>query len=205
MEKLTKRRLEIILSKMSLPKNLKREWEQYPTPGPLAARILWIAHATYNDIYDKYVLDLGTGSGVFAIGAAILGAKCVLGIDIDFSILTFAKKYAEEFSLSNLDFHCVDVKYLNLRQRMDTVIQNPPFGVHRPGSDVLFLDSALKVADVVYSIHKLETLDYILRYLEKKDFRAEILFRDIIPIPPLYPRHREKWHPVRIFVVRIHR
>lgn len=205
MEKITKRRLEIILSKIPLPKNLKRELEQYPTPSSLAARILWIAYTTYDDISNRFVLDLGTGNGIFAIGAAVLGARYVLGVDVDFSILLFAKKYVETLDLSNVDFYCNDVEYLNLKRKVDTVVQNPPFGVYKPGRDILFLDSAVKIANVVYSIHKLETLDYVISYLERKGLKTEILFQDFIPIPPLYPKHREKWHLVNIFVVRVQR
>ena len=203
MEKITKRKLEIILSKIPLPKNLKKELEQYPTPSSLAARILWIAHTTYDDISNRYVLDLGTGNGIFAIGAAVLGARFVLGIDIDFSILLYAKEYVRTLNLSNIDLYCADVECLNLKRRVDTVVQNPPFGVYKPGRDMLFLDNAVKIANVVYSIHKLETLDYVMGYLAGRGLKAEVLFRDVIPIPPLYPEHREKWHLVNIFVVRV--
>jgi len=71
------------------------------------------------------------------------------------------------------------------------------------GRDILFLDNAVKIANVVYSIHKLETLDYVMGYLAGRGLKAEVLFRDVIPIPPLYPEHREKWHLVNIFVVRV--
>jgi len=35
------------------------------------------------DVKDKYVIDYGCGSGILAIAAALLGAKKVIGIDID--------------------------------------------------------------------------------------------------------------------------
>jgi len=35
------------------------------------------------DVKDKYVIDYGCGSGILAIAAALLGAKQVIGIDID--------------------------------------------------------------------------------------------------------------------------
>jgi len=199
---ITKRKLEIILSRIRLPKNLKKELEQYPISSPLAARILWIAHTTYDDISNKVVLDLGTGSGVLAIGAALLGAEYVIGVDMDFEILKYAKAYARTLELSNVDFLCINVERLNLRRKADTVVQNPPFGVYKPGSDMLFLRSAIRSASVVYSIHKLETMEYVVKRLRELEVDFKVLFYDVIPLPPLYPEHRERWHLVKVFVVR---
>ena len=40
----------------------------------------WLDQA---DVKDKYVIDYGCGSGILAIAAALLGAKKVIGVDID--------------------------------------------------------------------------------------------------------------------------
>jgi len=40
----------------------------------------WLDQA---DVKDKYVIDYGCGSGILAVAAALLGAKKVIGIDID--------------------------------------------------------------------------------------------------------------------------
>ena len=39
--------------------------------------------ATFDDLEDKIVADLGCGCGVLSIGAAMLGAGAVIGFDID--------------------------------------------------------------------------------------------------------------------------
>lgn len=54
--------------------------EQYPTSAHIASRILHTAHSSYDDIEDKLVLDLGCGTAIFAVGAAILGSAHSLGI-----------------------------------------------------------------------------------------------------------------------------
>lgn len=44
---------------------------------------------------EHIVLDVGTGSGILSIGAALLGAKDVLGIDIDPEAVAIAKRNVE--------------------------------------------------------------------------------------------------------------
>ncbi len=60
--------------------------EQYRTPAPLAARLLFHA-ALKGDIEGKRVCDLGCGTGILAIGASLLGAREVVAVDIDQSAL----------------------------------------------------------------------------------------------------------------------
>jgi predicted RNA methylase len=38
--------------------------------------------------------------------------------------------------------------------RFDTVLQNPPFGVQKRNADRRFLEKALDVGNVIYSLHK---------------------------------------------------
>ena len=48
------------------------------------------------------VIDVGTGSGILAIGAAMLGAKDVLAIDIDPTAVKVAKENVEHNKLQNV-------------------------------------------------------------------------------------------------------
>ncbi len=57
--------------------------EQYPTRAHIAARVLHTAQASFGDLEDKSVADLGCGCGVLSIGAVMLGAGAVVGFDID--------------------------------------------------------------------------------------------------------------------------
>ena len=57
--------------------------EQYPTRPHIAACMLHTIDATFDDLEDKIVADLGCGCGVLSIGAAMLGAGAVIGFDID--------------------------------------------------------------------------------------------------------------------------
>ena len=46
----------------------KVELEQYPTEAHLAARLVFTAATSFDDVEDKVVVDLGTGTGMLGIG-----------------------------------------------------------------------------------------------------------------------------------------
>ena len=56
---------------------------------------------TVEPLAGKSVIDVGTGSGILAIGAAMLGAKDVLAIDIDPVAVRVAKENIEHNHLSD--------------------------------------------------------------------------------------------------------
>ncbi|MEA1905154.1 MAG: METTL5 family protein [Candidatus Hadarchaeota archaeon] len=121
------------------------------TPGDVAAALLHLAYVR-GGIKDKVVYDLGCGTGRLAIGAALLGAREVVGVDIDQRALTVAEQNALQVG-AEVRWMKRDVKELET-SGVDTVIQNPPFGVQRKGADMLFLRKALELANEVYSLHK---------------------------------------------------
>jgi len=99
--------------------------EQYSTPASVAAELLFLA-AMHNDL--GRVCDLGSGTGVLAIGAALMGAQAV-GVEIDRDALATARKNADKLG-ADVDFIRADVKSLELRG-IDTVVMNPPFGAQK--------------------------------------------------------------------------
>ena len=101
------------------------------------------------------VLDLGCGNGIFSIGAALLGAKRVIGVDVQSKAL----KVCQRNLMTRLEIHDTidwvlgDVSSLELSVNVDTVVTNPPFGTKKRGADLKFLEKAASIATVVYSIH----------------------------------------------------
>ncbi len=83
-----KKHLEIILDSLKTPFNPKPNLEQYTIEGKLASEILYFAK---DDILNNFVIDLGCGTGRLTIGAKIMGAKKVVGIDIDKDSIDIAK------------------------------------------------------------------------------------------------------------------
>ena len=75
--------LERFLSTVASQPNPQVHLEQYTLSEQIAANMLYIAAYANNDIIDKSVLDLGCGTGRLALGASYLGAKDVVGVDID--------------------------------------------------------------------------------------------------------------------------
>lgn len=134
--------------------------EQYSTPATVAAEVLILA-ALHNDL--GTVCDLGCGTGVLAIGAALLGAKAI-GVEIDKDALATAKKNADKLGV-DVDFIRADVKKLEL-EGIDTVIMNPPFGAQKASEgDRAFLSSAQKIANNIYSLHNRGSSDFIKKYI----------------------------------------
>ncbi|MCX8179509.1 MAG: 50S ribosomal protein L11 methyltransferase, partial [Candidatus Aenigmarchaeota archaeon] len=151
-----KKELELLLEKLKPIETPKFKLEQYTTPSYLAAELLNLAFLN-GDIKRKTVADFGCGSGRLAIGAALLGAKKVIGIDIDASAIQQAKENLElvkqlKRKRLNIEFICSDIRDINIQ--CDTVVQNPPFGIRSKTSDIIFLQKALLCAKKIYSIHR---------------------------------------------------
>jgi putative methylase len=148
---LAKHKLAVALSRLKEHPDPKYFLEQYSiTPG-IAAEILWLAR---QDVKGKVVYDLGTGTGRFAIGAALVGARSVFGVDIDPVALEVARENASFIEMRSgvpvskiCKWVCKDIK--ELRASCDTVVQFPPFE-----NDMIFFRKALEMARNVYSVHK---------------------------------------------------
>ena len=61
------RQLEILLQQIPKTPTPIPHLEQYMTPATIAADVIFTAY-NWGDIQDKFVVDLGCGTGIFAIG-----------------------------------------------------------------------------------------------------------------------------------------
>lgn len=162
------RQLEMKLQKLKGFENPEPSLEQYVTSAPLAARLLF--HAALNgDVSGAHVLDLGCGTGMLAVGAALLGGE-VTGVDCDPNALLIAEKNAEEFGVQ-INFLQKNIDGTNLELFADTVIMNPPFGAQKKHADRPFIDAALIAAPEVYGIFNADSIPFITSYVKG---RAEI-------------------------------
>ncbi|RLF12140.1 MAG: RNA methyltransferase [Thermoprotei archaeon] len=177
--------------------------EQYTIGGEEAARLLWIVKG---DLEEKVVVDLGCGSGRLAIGAAILGASFVVGVDVDRAALQTAHRNAEKAGVGRLvSWVCASVPRVEMKA--DVVVQNPPFGVQRRGADRAFVECALKIAPTVYSLHKRVegSRRFITKLVESLGGYATILATFKLRLPPLFEFHVEKARMVEVDLYRFTR
>ncbi len=143
--------------------------EQYSTPAPLAARLLFLA-SSQGDLEGRSVLDLGTGTGVLACGAALLGAARVTGVEIDPSPLVVARENGArlEVEVEWIEGDVADLPPLVRDQVFDTVVMNPPFGAQVRHADRPFVDAALAHGRTVYGIFNAGTLPFLTTYIGER-------------------------------------
>ncbi len=196
-----KKELEIFLQQLPEPTVSRVALEQYMTPATIAADIILTAHQ-FGDIQHKIVLDLGCGTGVFSIGAAVTGAKKVIGIDIDKQLTAMASDYAKKHNLE-IEFITADVKDINMNA--DTVIMNPPFGAQKSNenADRRFLETSCEIAPVVYSLHLAKTFPFLEKLVHALE--GKIVYRKMyqFPIKKIYHFHNKEKAEFEVILLKI--
>jgi len=206
------RKLEIALEKVEgfIAPNVN--FEQYKTPATIAAPFLHMAFMS-GDIEGKTVYDLGCGTGILSIGAAILGASRVVGFDIDASAVSGAEKntseMAEILEIDETDIHFIvsDVSKIpemiasGELKRADTILMNPPFGAQEKGNDRPFLDAAIASGEVVYSIHNKGSRAFIEKYI--KPAVVTNCFTAEFPIQRTFDFHKKEIQAIDVEIYRI--
>ena len=213
--------LEMLLSQVDPHSSPKPSLEQYTIPTDVAATILYIAAYTYDDIIDKTVLDLGCGTGRLSLGAAFLGAKHVIGVDIDKTAIEVACQNSVKTSMRNkVQWIAADIDVVH--GKFDTVLQNPPFGVQRRKADLKFLEKALEVSNKIYSLHKssykgkafikkmkasrtnivpVPPSSFIERFVERQNGRIKAVYAMLMTIPHMFSFHTKRKHE---FIADLH-
>ncbi len=196
-----KQQLEISLQGLApLPRQSAR-LEQYATPAHVAADMLWEAFAA-GDIEGRSVVDLGCGNGVFAIGAKLLGAKDVLGVDLDPEAVRTANWNAEALQLV-VDFEEGDVTEIG--GRFDTVLENPPFGAQNKNADRAFIKKAVELAPRVYSLHNDGTQEFVQQMVSALGARAVPVKKYKFEIPYAFEFHRKPVETISVVLLRFER
>jgi len=195
----SKHQLEIQLGKLKLLETPKLGLEQYPVSPEVAAELLYMAGFEHRDLQGE-IIDLGTGTGRLAIGAAMMGARKVVGTDIDERAIALAKENALAMGVQ-IEWIVSDVA--EIAGRYDTVVMNPPYGTRSPHLDVRFLERAFELSPVSYSIHKSSTREYLKGVIARKNRRVDAVRSMSLNIPHLFPFHNKKWNNVEVDLYRI--
>lgn len=194
-----KKELEMILQKIPCHQKPKAELEQYTTPTGVAADVLYNAYMQ-GDILDKTIGDFGCGTGIFSIGTKLLGAKKVVGIDIDADCIEIARNFSKELNL--------DVEYFvrNIGEvdgDFDTVFQNPPFGAQRRRADRAFLTKAINAASTIYTIHQSNTEEFVTKFINELNGRITFKKRYIFPIKHMFEFHKKGKVDIDVTLFRV--
>ena len=202
-----KSQLAIILSNLETFRQPKAELEQYSFDGQSASELLWNA-SQLGDIEGKTIGDFGCGTGILGIGALLLGAKFAYFIDKSEGAVMAAKrnlkKVEEEQGLKLRDkayFLIGDISMFN--KKVDTVVQNPPFGTQKEHADRVFLKKALESAKIVYSVHKTSTIDFIKRFAKRMEGSVTHIFRLEMQLKQTMKWHKSEIRRVDVSAVRI--
>jgi predicted RNA methylase len=190
-----KKQLEILLSKLQAHPHPKLKYETYSLDAECAAQFLHIAGNIYQDITEKRVVDLGCGAGILAIGAMILGAASVTGIDIDSDSISIATRNAEQLGV-HLDLIVGNIDILHSR-KFDTTLMNPPFGSWHKGMDMPFLKKAFELSSTIYSLHKQSSSSrrFISRKVKQWGGSIDHIIEMQAVLRPTFTFHRQtKYH-----------
>jgi len=204
-----KKELEILLSKLKEISHPDVELEQYTIPSNLAAEILNLAYLS-QDIENKIILDLGCGTGRLTIGSVLMEARKVIGIDVDENVLEIAKeniKITEELTnkkiQNRINFIHKDIS--KWKGEVDTVIQNPPFGIQKLHADRVFLKKALECGKKIYSLHRSykESRNFLTEFVEQNGGRIERIIKFKFRIPYMFKFHKKPFvsYDVDLFVI----
>jgi putative methylase len=195
----SKRQLEIQLEKLKTLETPTLKLEQYPVSSEAAAELLYMAGFEHDDLKGR-IIDLGTGTGRLAIGAALMGPQHVVGADVDPEELALARQNART---AGVVVEWVESDIDKLSGSYDTVIMNPPYGTRTVHADTRFLHKAFQLAPVTYSIHKSSTREFLVKYVQGSDRRIDEARSLKMKIPHLFNFHSRKWSDVEVDLFRI--
>ena len=177
--------------------NPKEDFEQYSTSAETAGN-MFHSISQYHNLEDYTIADLGCGTGILGIAAALCGCENVFLFDIDEEALDIAKQNIQDLNLeNNIQLIQVDVNTLvdwnTLNKYFDMVITNPPFGIRsKKGADTEFLKIASKICHgTIFSLHKLSTINYLKKFYTKKGVKEINCFEMKYDLPKSYKFHKK--------------
>lgn len=164
------------------------ELEQYPTPADLAAHLVHLADVQ-GDLAGRTVVDLGTGTGMLALGAACRNPARVLALDRDPAALARARENERAVAPEvEVDWLLADATRAPLclsGSSKATVLMNPPFGAQASNehADRAFLETTADLAAVSYSIHNAGSQSFVEAFADDEGGEVTHAFRAELALP----------------------
>ena len=190
--------------------NPKEHLEQYQTSPQVAGEMFHYINQNY-DLKDYKIADLGCGTGILGIAAALCGCKNVFLFDIDEDALDIARQNVENLNLgNNIQLINADVNALRewetLNKYFDIIITNPPFGIRsEKGADVEFLKTASKICNnTIFSLHKLSTINYLKKFYNKFGVEKIKSFSIEYDLPKTYKFHKKSNKKIEVACLEVY-
>lgn len=194
----SKRALERTLSRVRGFERPRVELEQYPTPAGIAAQLVHLADLQ-GDL-EGCVVDLGTGTGMLALGAALRGPERVIGLDRDADALARARENERRIAPPiGVEWLLGDGGRPPLCLTDATVLMNPPFGAQRGRrhADRRFLEGARGFAGVIYSIHNAGSRGFVESFVEDHGGRVTHAYELAFDLEDQFEFHEEDRRTIR--------
>lgn len=178
--------------------------EQYTTPGDIAARLANTIMLE-GGLGDGIIADLGAGTCRLSLALALYGAERIIAVEADPRLPPLCREAFQRAGLPGPEAYILSwIKPGGgplIEGRVDTVVTNPPFGVHKRGADTAFLTYAMQLgARLIYAILKTGNEQYHTRLAEKYGYRHRVLYREWFPIPAQMRHHRSRIRRVEVNV-----
>ena len=180
--------------------------EQYPTPPELAAHVVHLADL-HGDVDGRTVVDLGAGTGMLALAAALRGPARVVGLELDGGALATARANERRVAAS-APVHWV--RGDATRPPLDvtdpaTVVMNPPFGAQdgNRNADREFLEVAGDLADVSYSVHNAGSREFVEAFAADEGGEVTHAFAAEFRIDAQFEHHTDEARDIDTEVYRI--
>jgi len=201
----TRRRLAQELAVVAGFEDPRAPLEQYHTPPDLAAHIVHVADLR-GDIEDRTVLDLGCGTGMLALGAALRGPELVVGLDIDPAPLSTARENERRVgAMTDVSWVRGDATAAPFAVEGATVLMNPPFGAQsgNEGADRAFLATAADLASVSYSVHNAGSEAFVESFAADNGGDVTDAFAAEFDLPRQFDHHEADARTIDTEVYRI--
>lgn len=127
------------------------------------------------------VLDVGTGSGILAVVAKLLGAGRVLGIDVCPDAVRECRENAE---LNRVEVECREAKPSQLKETFDLLVANLELSIFR--EELPFLKRLFRREAILSGIYGKEELEELLELCKQQDLEADRIYEE------------ENWFAVRV-------
>ena len=202
----TKRELEGQLAVVAGFEDPQAALEQYPTPPALAAHVIHLADL-HDDIEGRTVLDLGTGTGMLTLGAALRGPARVVAVELDGVPLSTAVENRRPVATAT-PIHWLQADATRLPLSIPepvTVVMNPPFGAQdgQTGADRGFLTTVASVASVSYSVHNAGSEEFIEAFAADNGGEVTHAFSAAFAVDNQFDHHDDDSREIDTEVYRI--